>query len=56
MAAIVIQLNREFLRTIRLHEGRPRALASVPLLWVELLVAGIGAGFGLLSFPFGNRY
>ena len=56
VAAIVILLNREFLRTIRLHEGRPRALASVPLLWVELLVAGIGAGFGLLSYPFGNRY
>jgi GT2 family glycosyltransferase len=56
VAVVVILLNREFLRTIRLHEGWPKALASVPLLWIELLVAGIGAGFGLLSYPFGNRY
>ena len=32
------------------------ALASVALLWLELLVAGVGAGFGLLGFSFGNRY
>jgi GT2 family glycosyltransferase len=56
VAAIVILLNCEFLRTLRVHEGWHRALASVPLLWLELLVAGVGAGFGLLSYPFGNRY
>lgn len=56
MAAVVILLNREFLRTIRVHGGYRLALASVALLWLELLVAGVGAGFGLLGFSFGNRY
>jgi GT2 family glycosyltransferase len=52
----VILLNGEFLRTIRINEGWSKALASAALLWLELLVAGLGAIFGLLSFPFGNRY
>jgi glycosyltransferase involved in cell wall biosynthesis len=56
VAAIVVLLNREFLRTIRVHGGWRMALASVVLLWLELLVAGVGAGFGLLGFAFGNRY
>lgn len=56
IGAIVILLNREFLRTIRIHRGRGRAVASIPLLWTELLVAGVGAGFGLVSFLFGRRY
>jgi hypothetical protein len=56
VAAIVILLNRQFLRTLRVHEGWHKALASIPLLWLELLVAGVGAGFGILSYPFGNRY
>ena len=56
VAAIVVLLNREFLRTIRVHGGHRLALASVALLWLELLVAGVGAGFGLLGFSFGNRY
>jgi glycosyltransferase involved in cell wall biosynthesis len=56
LGAIVILLNREFLETIRAHEGWRKALASVLLLWLELLVTGVGAGFGLLSFPFGKRY
>jgi GT2 family glycosyltransferase len=56
VGAVVIVLNRKFLRTIRVHEGWNKALASVALLWLELLVTGVGAGFGLLSFPFGNRY
>jgi hypothetical protein len=55
-AAIVVLFNREFLRTIRVHGGHRRALASVALLWLELLMAGVGAGFGLLGFSFGNRY
>lgn len=55
-AAFVVWLNRGFFRTIRVHAGRGHALASVPLLWLELLVAGVGAGFGLLGFSFGNRY
>jgi hypothetical protein len=56
MVAIVILLNRGFLRTIRINEGWQKALASAGLLWFELLVAGVGAAFGLLSFTFGNRY
>jgi glycosyltransferase involved in cell wall biosynthesis len=56
MAGVVVLLNREFLRTIRVHEGRQKALASLPLLWLELLVAGVGAGFGLVSYTLGNRY
>jgi GT2 family glycosyltransferase len=55
-AALVVLLNRKFLQTIWVHEGWSRALASALLLWLELLVTGVGAGFGLLSFPFGNRY
>jgi hypothetical protein len=54
--AVVILLNREFLHTIRINEGWSKALVSVALLWCELLVSGAGAGFGLLSFPFGSRY
>jgi GT2 family glycosyltransferase len=56
LAAAVILLNLEFLQTIRVHEGWSRAVASGFLLWLELLVTGIGASFGLVSFPFGNRY
>ena len=54
--AIVILLNREFLHTIRISEGWSKSPASVALLWLELLVAGVGTCFGLLSFQFGNRY
>jgi GT2 family glycosyltransferase len=52
----VILLNRKFLQTIRVHGGWSRALASILVLWLELLVTGVGVGFGLVSFPFGNRY
>jgi cellulose synthase/poly-beta-1,6-N-acetylglucosamine synthase-like glycosyltransferase len=55
-AAIVILLNREFLHTIRINEGWGKALASVALVWMELVVAGVGACSGLVSFPFGSRY
>jgi hypothetical protein len=53
---VVIWLNREFLHSIRIHEGRSKALAAIPLLWLELLVAGVGGSFGILSFLFGSRY
>jgi glycosyltransferase involved in cell wall biosynthesis len=56
IVALVLWLNREFLRTIRIHGGRRLAAASVGLLWLELLVASVGAGFGLLGFTLGNRY
>ena len=56
MAALVVLLNREFLRTIRVHGGWRHALASVGLLWLELLVSVVGAGSGLLGFSVGNRY
>jgi glycosyltransferase involved in cell wall biosynthesis len=56
VGAIVIVLNREFLQVIRIHEGWNKALVSASLLWLELLVAGTGAAFGLLSFSLGNRY
>jgi hypothetical protein len=56
LTGLIALLNREFPRTIRVHGGPGRALASVFLLWLELLVAGVGAGFGLLGFAFGNRY
>jgi hypothetical protein len=26
------------------------------VLWLELLVVGVGTAVGLLSFPFGRRY
>jgi GT2 family glycosyltransferase len=55
-AAVVIRLNREFLGAIRDTEGWHKALFSVPLLWLELLVAGVGAGFGLFTFLLGTRY
>lgn len=56
LAATVVWLNRAFLSTIRVHGGRRRALAAVGLLWLELLVAAVGAGSGLVGFSLGNRY
>src|SRR5262245_1629380 len=44
------------LGAIRRSDGWGRALAAVPLLWLELLVVGGGTAVGLLSFPFGRRY
>jgi GT2 family glycosyltransferase len=52
----VTLLNAGFLDAIRRSDGWVRALASVPLLWLELLVVGVGTAVGLLSFPFGRRY
>lgn len=55
-AAAVAVLNREFLAEIARAEGTARTLGAFPILWIELLVAGIGAGVGLMSYPFGRRY
>jgi glycosyltransferase involved in cell wall biosynthesis len=52
----VTLLNREFLAEIRRVEGFSVALRAVPLLWLELLVAGVGAGVGLLGYLLGRRY
>ncbi len=52
----VTLLNAGFLDAIRRSDGWGRALASVPVLWLELLVVGVGTAVGLLSFPFGRRY
>ncbi len=52
----LVVVNREFLATIRESEGWPRAVGAVPLLWLELLVAGLGTAIGVLTYPFGNRY
>jgi len=55
-AAGVMGLNAGFLAAIRRSEGWLRMLAAVPVLWLELLVVGVGTAVGLLSFPFGRRY
>ncbi len=55
-AAGVLALNAPFLAAIRRNDGWGRALAAVPVLWLELLVVGVGTAVGLLSFPFGRRY
>ncbi len=49
-------LNRDFLRAIGTSEGPGRALAAIPLLWLELLVVGVGTGVGMLSYAIGRRY
>jgi len=48
--------NREFLGAIRASEGWRRTVASVPLLWLELLVVGAGTGIGILTYAVGRRY
>jgi GT2 family glycosyltransferase len=52
----VIGLNAGFLDAIRRSHGWGRALASVPLLWLELLVVGVGTAVGMVSFAVGRRY
>jgi len=56
LAMAVMGLNASFLDAIRRSDGWGRALAAVPVLWLELLVVGAGTAVGLLSFPFGRRY
>ena len=51
-----VALNHGFLAAIRASEGTLRALAAVPLLWLELVVVGVGSGVGMLSYALGRRY
>jgi len=51
-----LALNASFLAAIRTSEGTGRALAAVPLLWLELLVVGAGTGVGMLTYGLGRRY
>src|SRR5262249_40765997 len=55
-AAGVLVLTASLADATRRSDGWGRALAAVPLLWLELLVVGVGTAVGLLSFPFGRRY
>lgn len=55
-AVTTAALNAEFLAAIAQEEGWGRAIAAVPLLWLELVVATVGAAVGLVTFPFGRRY
>ena len=52
----VVALNRGFLAAIGESEGWLRALGAVPLLWLELLVAGVGGGVGVVTYFLGKRY
>ena len=49
-------LNANFLGAIRTSDGWGRALAAAPLLWLELVVVGVGSGVGLLTYALGRRY
>jgi len=51
-----IALNAGFLRAIHASDGWGRALAAIPLLWLELLVVGAGTGVGLATYAVGRRY
>ena len=51
-----LALNASFLAAIQTSEGTGRALAAVPLLWLELLVVGAGTGIGMLTYGLGRRY
>jgi hypothetical protein len=55
MAGAVV-LNRGFIEAIRSSDGWMRALAAIPLLWLELLVVGAGTGVGMASYLVGRRY
>jgi len=49
-------LNRGFLRAIAASDGWGRAVSSIALLWLELVVVGAGTGVGILSYLLGRRY
>jgi GT2 family glycosyltransferase len=52
----VLFLNRAFLREIAASEGWVRTLGTIPLLGLELLVVGVGAGVGVASYVLGRHY
>jgi hypothetical protein len=54
--AAAIVLNHGFVRAIAGSEGWGRALATIPVLWLELLVVGAGTGIGMISYLLGRRY
>jgi GT2 family glycosyltransferase len=51
-----VALNHGFIRALRSSDGWGRALAAIPLLWLELLVVGAGTGVGIATFLLGRRY
>lgn len=55
-SAGALVLNYEFLDEIRRSEGIGRAIASLPLMWLELFTVGVGTAVGLISYPFGKHY
>lgn len=54
--ATSVALNNGFLRAIGASEGWGRAVAAIPVLWLELVVAGVGAGVGIVTYVLGSRY
>ena len=52
----VMGLNWEFLTAVRRSDGLGRMLAAIPVLWLELLVAGAGWVVGVASYVLGRRY
>jgi GT2 family glycosyltransferase len=54
--AATLGLNRGFLAAIRASEGWNRVLGTIPLLWLELLVVGVGTGIGMGTYLLGRRY
>ena len=51
-----VVLNRGFLGAIADADGWGRAVMAVPLLWLELVVAGVGGGVGIVTYALGKRY
>ena len=57
MTAIRMRARIAFFAPLRTTGGTQRHLQQVlPLLWIELLVVGLGTGVGLTGSPFGRRY
>jgi hypothetical protein len=54
--AATVALNRGFIAAIRASDGGARALGAIPLLWLELVVVGVGTGIGLVTYAAGRRY
>jgi GT2 family glycosyltransferase len=49
-------LNHGFIAALRQTDGWTRAFAAIPLLWIELLVVGLGTAVGMASYAVGRRY